>query len=161
MDTQPNNLNQSPRPPSQASAPVVISSERPQPQEYKHEGRKIKPGVFIVIILVLAIVGGGIWLMIRRDKPVQSTMPEQQQVIPLTPEMERDRDLDGVPNDVEEQMGTSNQEFDTDGDGLSDQYEIEIGTDPTNVDTDGDGFLDGLEVLRGYNPNGPGNLPAN
>ena len=50
---------------------------------------------------------------------------------------------------------------DTDFDGMTDEEEREFGTDPENPDTDGDGYLDGVEVLRGYNPNGPGNLPAN
>lgn len=115
-------------------------------------------GLIVVIIIIAVIAFGGA----PSGEPTEQDEPNiTNEVVPLTPEMEVDRDLDGVLDEEEERLGTSNTEFDTDGDGLSDQTEIELGTDPTNVDTDGDGFLDGLEVLRGYNPNGPGNLPAN
>ena len=70
-----------------------------------------------------------------------------------------DKDRDGVSDEKEVELGTSDFEFDTDGDGLSDKLEIETyKTDPTNTDTDGDGFWDGLEVVRGFNPLGEGVL---
>lgn len=156
MDTF--NNNSKPR----EQQPVVISSETPQAQEHRIPRKKIKVGVVVVVILLaiiltigIIIIGGPSGALVEKN---QSTTRE---IVPLTPEMELDRDLDGVLDEDENRLGTSNSEFDTDGDGLSDQTEIELGTDPTNVDTDGDGFLDGIEVLRGYNPNGPGNLPTN
>lgn len=45
---------------------------------------------------------------------------------------------------------------DSDNDGLPDKLEEALGTNPNKADTDGDGFLDGDEVKNGYNPNGPG-----
>lgn len=49
---------------------------------------------------------------------------------------------------------------DTDQDGLPDVLEDVIGTNPTKIDTDGDGFNDLAEVIGGHNPNGPGSIPA-
>ena len=81
---------------------------------------------------------------------------------PLLPDpsiFEGDIDRDGVLDETEAELGTSNKTFDTDGDGLSDRAEIEAWkTDPLNIDTDGDGFSDGFEVLNGYNPSGSGEL---
>ncbi len=47
---------------------------------------------------------------------------------------------------------------DSDNDGLPDKLEEAIGTDPDIADTDGDGFSDGDEVKNGYNPNGVNKL---
>lgn len=70
-----------------------------------------------------------------------------------------DQDHDGIPDDMEKDLGTKPADFDSDGDGLSDRAEIEkYGTDPNNPDTDGDGYRDGVEVLKGYNPLGSGLL---
>ena len=163
MDNPPNNQNQIQNTAFSSPQPVVTSSKSSPVQGYQQQKRRIKIGVVIIIILAAAIISLAVWLIMHRESisPDTQQLPAEREVIPLTPEMEMDRDLDGVPNDVEDELGTSSEEFDSDGDGLSDQYEIEIGSDPTNVDTDGDGFLDGIEVLRGYNPNGPGNLPTN
>ena len=49
--------------------------------------------------------------------------------------------------------------MDSDGDGLPDKMEEGLGTEPLEADTDGDGYADGAEVLAGYNPKGPGRLP--
>jgi len=45
---------------------------------------------------------------------------------------------------------------DSDGDGLPDNLEEAIGTDSSDTDTDHDGFTDGQEVQSGYNPLGNG-----
>lgn len=57
-----------------------------------------------------------------------------------------DTDKDGLPNLIEEEIGTDPYNFDTDGDGLPDGYEsLTLGTDPLKVDTDNNGINDGDE----------------
>ncbi len=48
--------------------------------------------------------------------------------------------------------------MDYDGDGLPDKLEEAIGTDMYSRDSDGDGYLDGEEVEAGYDPLGPGKM---
>jgi hypothetical protein len=45
---------------------------------------------------------------------------------------------------------------DSDNDGLPDKLEEALGTDPNKADTDGDGYADGVEVKTGNNPLGLG-----
>ncbi|NUO48274.1 MAG: DUF11 domain-containing protein [Polyangiaceae bacterium] len=60
-----------------------------------------------------------------------------------------DADCDGDPNN-----GCGGQ--DTDGDGLPDDVEIQIGTDPNDADSDDDGASDGEEVDVGTDSDGDG-----
>jgi cysteine-rich repeat protein len=72
-----------------------------------------------------------------------------------------DRDGDGIPDDIEDLIGTDPDDPDTDGDGLSDGeevagsdpfvYDLGTDTDPLDADTDDDGISDGDEV-RGTGP---------
>lgn len=72
-----------------------------------------------------------------------------------------DADRDGLSNDQESLLGTSNTDIDSDNDGVSDTDEVDIWkTSPTNADTDGDGYTDGFEIFSGYNPAGEGELDA-
>src|SRR3989339_557671 len=48
------------------------------------------------------------------------------------------------------------KEKDTDGDGVPDKMEEAVGSDPKKTDTDGDGYSDYTEIRNGYNPNGSG-----
>lgn len=65
----------------------------------------------------------------------------------------QDKDRDGILNEEEKALGTSEVEFDSDFDGLNDKVEVDTWkTNPTKADTDGDGFSDGVEVLNGYDP---------
>lgn len=65
-----------------------------------------------------------------------------------------DRDGDGIPDDVEEMLGTDPDNDDSDGDGLLDGEEVnDWGTDPLDPDTDDDGLDDGDEIEAGTNPN--------
>lgn len=66
-----------------------------------------------------------------------------------------DRDGDGLSENQELKLGTSDTNRDSDGDGLTDDEETRLGkTDPAAFDTDGDGYGDGQEVNSGYNPLG-------
>lgn len=42
--------------------------------------------------------------------------------------------------------------LDSDKDGLPDNMEVNLGTDLHNLDSDADGFFDGVEVKKGYDP---------
>jgi len=88
-----------------------------------------------------------------------------------TPTTNPDLDDDGLPNGLENELGTDPENPDSDGDGLSDSAEFEefnsnplvpdsdedglldsdevwtYGTDLLNADSDGDGLKDGEEVL--------------
>lgn len=66
-----------------------------------------------------------------------------------------DSDGDGIPDDIEQQLGTDPNDEDTDGDGLTDGEELELGLDPLNPDTDGGGVPDGVEVEAGADPLDP------
>lgn len=67
----------------------------------------------------------------------------------LTPtpiiDYEADQDLDGLPDYIEDQLGTDPLKADTDDDLLTDYIEVMIGYDPTNPDTDNNGIIDGNE----------------
>lgn len=63
---------------------------------------------------------------------VQAEKMHQAQV--RKEELERDTDGDGIPDDVERNMGTNPYSPDTDGDGKSDQEEISYGSNPLAAD---------------------------
>jgi hypothetical protein len=75
---------------------------------------------------------------------------------PVPPDAALDTDGDGVPDDVERDLGTDPNNPDTDGDGLPDGEELRYGADPLDPDTDDDGLDDGEEVDLGTNPTEPG-----
>lgn len=61
---------------------------------------------------------------------------------------EPDTDGDGLPDSIEEYLGSDSNNIDTDDDGLSDYYEaIYTYTNPTKVDTDDSGVDDGDKDL--------------
>jgi hypothetical protein len=102
----------------------------------------------------------------------------------------RDRDSDGLTDDVERDLGTDPRNPDTDGDSFSDWREVNyhetdpldpashppidtdgdglfdddeesvFGTDPALFDTDGDGYGDGDEVQQGSDPLDPASTTA-
>ena len=77
------------------------------------------------------------------DEP-SATPTEEPTPTPII-DTESDQDLDGLPDYIEDELGTDPLKADTDDDGLSDYIEIMIGYDPIVPDSDGDGVLDGNE----------------
>ena len=69
-----------------------------------------------------------------------------------------DSDGDGLPDDVEQALGTNPVRWDTDFDGLGDAQEVALGTDPADADSDNDGMPDGWEAsqVAPLNPLDPG-----
>jgi outer membrane protein OmpA-like peptidoglycan-associated protein len=57
-----------------------------------------------------------------------------------------DADGDGIPDQVEESLGTKSDVADSDGDGLNDFDELKYHTNPDAKDTDGDGLSDRDEI---------------
>jgi hypothetical protein len=64
----------------------------------------------------------------------------------------QDTDGDGLPDHIEETIGTAIDNPDTDGDELPDGQEVSLGTNPNNADTDGDGMSDEKEISAGSDP---------
>ncbi len=127
--------------------------------------------VLLLIVLILVVAAGIIFLMKKRATDGVTPAGEQnteqgaenaQPVIeraPFPKEFENDVDQDGLTNEEEKTLQTSEVETDTDGDGISDALEVQKWkTDPLKVDTDGDGFSDLIEIMGGYNPAGPGKI---
>jgi len=119
--------------------------------------------IIIITVLVVLLLGGGIFLLYRLINapvvdPDTGGDPQIEENInkPFPSEFMNDKDRDGIDDEREKDLGTSDLDSDTDGDGLRDILEIEkYGTDPTKEDTDGDGYHDGYEVLSGFDPNVP------
>jgi hypothetical protein len=61
--------------------------------------------------------------------------------------LDDDDDNDGLPDDLEWEIGTNPVDPDTDHDLLEDASELLNGTSPVNGDSDGDGIADGVEVI--------------
>ena len=118
----------------------------------------------IIIILISAIAGAGWWFLTQRKKDVIQPIGQLENTavvvkVEAPPVIDPDADMDGILDETEKKLGTSNKDFDTDHDWLSDYDEInKWKTDPTKKDTDGDGFSDGREVMNDFNPLGAGKL---
>ena len=118
----------------------------------------------IIIILISAIAGAGWWFLTQRKKDVIQPIGQTENItgavkVEAPPVVDPDADMDGILDETEKKLGTSNKDFDTDHDWLSDYDEInKWKTDPTKKDTDGDGFSDGREVMNDFNPLGAGKL---
>ena len=109
--------------------------------------------VVIAIIVLGAILGGGLWLYVQvYGNPVADiiSVTESEQ----TPTEQPTTTTPVIQEQIEEQKAEEQISpiADSDEDGLSDIREKELGTDPLNPDTDGDGYNDGEEVANGYSP---------
>lgn len=110
--------------------------------------------IIVIVVLAIIIVVGVLFLKQGKDQPASQAQTTQQEDQTVQPNLfEHDQDRDGILDEKEAELGTSDTEFDTDGDGLSDADEINIWkTDPTKEDSDGDGYTDGWEVIKGFDP---------
>lgn len=80
--------------------------------------------------------------------PTPTDVPEPTETPTPTPIDETlDSDGDGIPDYLEEEIGTNPNDPDSDGDGLDDLLELLIGYDPIVPDSDSNGILDGEEDL--------------
>ncbi|MBP9761283.1 MAG: hypothetical protein KBD15_03535 [Candidatus Magasanikbacteria bacterium] len=156
-------------------------------QVYTFTKRLSHRGVFAIILGILVILVLGIVFFIKyrtapqalENETQQETTPQTQETVPEELETSSlgeeflqfetdtnspfpdDADRDGLLDEQELSLGTSNTDIDSDNDGVSDTDELEIwNTSPTNPDTDGDGYTDGFEIFSGYNPAGEGPLDA-
>ncbi len=101
------------------------------------------------------------------DNPAKPENPDPEEPEPTDPDIDWsvDTDGDGLPDVLEEEIGTDPEAADTDGDGLSDYEEaFTTGTDPLNpssvqtgvsdaaADSDGDGISNREELDKGLSP---------
>ena len=134
--------------------------------------------ILTVLVIAVFVTLFGLWFFMRGESDIEleevsdveiivdkgvdvnngKIGEKQPQIFIKVTESVPDKDKDGISDEQEKELGTSEVEFDTDKDGISDQREIKYGTDPTNPDSDGDGFTDAVEIIGGYNPLGEGKL---
>ena len=80
--------------------------------------------------------------------PTPTDVPEPTETPTPTPIDETlDGDGDGIPDYMEEEIGTNPNDPDSDGDGLDDLLELMVGYDPSIPDSDNNEILDGEEDL--------------
>lgn len=160
-------------PPSQQAAPMaspvidnptmkqIALTQEEQDELFGREKLSFAQKIIIVIIAIVvlgAILGGGVWLYVQvYGNPVEEILSGQDSMQNLNTEVQAQAESTTTPvieQNIQEQQEQNEISpiADTDEDGLSDIRERELGTDPTNPDTDGDGYNDGEEVANGYSP---------
>ena len=92
--------------------------------------KKINKKIILLIIIILVIIGSGAVYFLFLNK----------------------NDDDGGSFLEENAEVEVDKEFDSDQDGLPDYMEEILGTDENNADTDGDSYSDFDEIKNGYNP---------
>lgn len=83
------------------------------------------------------------------DVPEVTVTPSVEPTITPDIDWDTDSDGDGLPDDVEDILGTDKYNEDSDFDGLNDYIEVMIGYNPLSPDTDGNGISDGAEDFDG------------
>lgn len=148
--------------------PLATEQRQPAPR------KPSKLGVYIIVILVIIILAGGLALAFsagifnKKVTPTNkngnvngATVTNEIVNIPtrINTNQPLDTDSDGLSDEEEKKLGTDINNPDTDSDGLSDREEVKVyKTDSLKKDTDGDGVSDGDEVKKGDNPLGAGKL---
>jgi hypothetical protein len=111
----------------------------------------IHKGIVIAGLLLLALLGGGGYFMLRsvQPAPVPTPVPTPVPAPAPTPVPEPEPIPEPEPPAPTGPVPGADQ----DADGLTDlEEQIVYGSDPANPDTDGDGYPDLLEVANRYNP---------
>ncbi len=173
MQADPPPVPTSPRPSALGAGALRPKSEEveaPPSSPGAGEVYRIKePGIGKAILIVLAVIvgvaviGGGGWIVYRMMNPSEEA-PASQEPTDITEEETPD-DILEPEIFVETETGTTTatgtditpeliddtilfgEPIDSDGDGLDNTREIDTQTNPNNWDTDGDDLSDGDEVI--------------
>lgn len=133
-----------------------------------------RPTLFIVLILGIAVIGVGAYLLVFQKEKIitngnQNISVVNRETLPESHSLTVQERIDlGIPDGIEgnvvysyDEQGNVLSTFeitsdtraaDGDTDGISDEREEEFGTDPANPDSDDDGWRDGDEVAHGSDP---------
>lgn len=141
---------------------VQSNSEPPEPSLAKPGNSKISAppkknlktiGLMIgALILLLAIVAGGLYFLLKADSPAEE-LPDRNVTTPTEPEPNPDVTTPAewlsryFETETCVELALCGDKSDPDRDGLDNKAEFETATDPNNNDSDGDGIADGDEVL--------------
>jgi len=122
------------------SGEIKLDSEE-EPVNPKSE-KKVNKKVVLLIIIILVIIGSGVVYFLLLNKGDNNELLTEGDVKILEDKeikveenkinKELDSDQDGLPNHIEEILGTNFDEIDTDGDTYSDFDEVKNGYDPLN-----------------------------
>ena len=113
--------------------PTPTPTEEPTPTEDPTETPTEEPTIEPTVTDVPTIT----------EEPTETVTPTATPT-PIV-DMESDQDGDGLPDYVEEEIGTDPLKADTDDDGLNDLIESLLGYNPLSEDTDGNGVSDANE----------------
>ncbi|MDD4412728.1 MAG: Ig-like domain-containing protein [Patescibacteria group bacterium] len=111
---------------------------------------------------LIRIAGQSATIDSQKDKIILSNQTEvSTNLLPLAPQESPAKvKLLSAPTDTSESIAPVAIAFDNDGDGLPNDLEDRLGTKIDNPDTDGDGYADGQEVATGNNPLGAGKMDS-
>lgn len=160
------------------SAPNIPSEDSILVAEQKSDGPMRKIIIAVLVIILLAGVGAGVYYFLPKanfnkdvsetnqnsNMPVNTNTNNPTDLINgndntdiLVNEDELDEDFDGLSNGLEKTYGTNPLEADSDNDQVFDQDEIEVyKTDPLADDSDSDNLSDYQEIfVYKTDPNDP------
>lgn len=152
----------------------VLTEEEQSEMLKRDKLSKVQKIILIVITVVVlgALIGGGIWLVYSLDLFGSKTNANanantngavlngnaNKKLNANVNSGKVNANANGNTNKTLKIITNAANTVDEDHDGLSGDQELQYGTDPNNPDTDTDGYTDGDEVKNGYNPIGEGKL---
>ena len=148
--------------PTSEVKPKEQASAMPMEEKKKGSAGKIV-GVLLAILILVSIIGAGVWYFFFRQVPVSVpvVVAPEQTIIEEPPVLPPETAPPAIPPPTEvvtepviEVISEESAVIsaDTDGDGLTDAEEDVFGTSRVLADSDGDTFSDGSEVANGYDP---------